>query len=100
MNAASRVLRIEGASVAAVMLLVGVACESPAPPEARTQRSAESPAPLDVAPTIVSPEYRSRQRTIEKTGKDKFNEEALVHVQEPATGRALAGLAGAGYVGD
>jgi len=98
MSAASRVVRIEGASLAAVMLLVGVACESPAPPEARTQRRAESPAPLDVAPTIVSPEYRSRQRTIETTGKVQFNEEALVRVHAPVTGRVLEVFARPGDV--
>ena len=98
MSAASRLLRIEGASVAAVMLLVGAACESPAPPEARTQRSAESPAPVDVSPTIVSPEYRSRQRTIETTGKVQFNEEALVRIHAPVTGRVLEVFARPGDV--
>jgi hypothetical protein len=72
MSAASRARRIEGAALA-VMLLAGAGCESPAPPEARTQRAAESPAPVDVAPTIVSPEYRMRQRVIETTGKVQFN---------------------------
>src|SRR5262249_7862456 len=97
-SAASPVLRIGRASLVAVMLLVGAACESPAPPEARTQRSAESQAPVDVSPTIVSPEYRTRQRTIETTGKVQFNEEALVRVHAPVTGRVLEVFARPGDV--
>lgn len=73
----------------AVMVLAGAACQSPAPPEARPQRTADSPAAPDVTPTIVSPEYRTRQRTIDTTGKVQFNEESLVRVHAPATGRVL-----------
>jgi cobalt-zinc-cadmium efflux system membrane fusion protein len=82
------VTRVASLVVVALMLLTA-ACESPAPPEARTQRSAESPASSDVTPTVVSPEYRTRQRVIETTGKVQFNEESLVRVHAPATGRVL-----------
>jgi len=86
------------ADVALVMLALA-ACESPATPEARPQRAAESPAPAaDVTPTIVSPEYRTRQRTIDTTGKVQFNEEALVRVHAPATGRVTEVFARPGDV--
>jgi cobalt-zinc-cadmium efflux system membrane fusion protein len=75
--------------VLALVLLAGAACESPATPEARPQRGGESPAASNVTPTVVSPEYRTRQRTIETTGKVQFNEESLVRVHAPATGRVL-----------
>jgi cobalt-zinc-cadmium efflux system membrane fusion protein len=75
--------------VLALVLLAGAACESPATPEARPQRGGESPAPSNVTPTVVSPEYRTRQRTIDTTGKVQFNEESLVRVHAPATGRVL-----------
>ncbi|HYS18524.1 MAG TPA: efflux RND transporter periplasmic adaptor subunit [Candidatus Binatia bacterium] len=78
-----------GLVVLTLTMLAGAACESPAPPEARPQRSAQPPASTDVAPTIVGPEYRTRQRTIDTTGKVQFNEEALVRVHAPATGRVL-----------
>ncbi len=75
--------------VMALVLLACAACGSPATPEARPQRAAQAPAPADVTPTVVSPEYRTRQRTIDTTGKVQFNEEALVRVHAPATGRVL-----------
>src|SRR5439155_823092 len=84
--------------VVVLMLLAGAACESPAPPEARVQRGAESPAPSNVTPTVVSPEYRTRQRTIETTGKVQFNEESLARVHAPATGRVLEVFARPGDV--
>jgi cobalt-zinc-cadmium efflux system membrane fusion protein len=90
------------ANIAVVMLALA-GCESPAPPEARPQHAAESPAPdrvlsSDVTPTIVSPEYRTRQRTIDTTGKVQFNEEALVRVHAPATGRVAEVFARPGDV--
>jgi len=87
-----------GLPVVVLILLAGAACESPAPPEARVQRGAESPAPSNVTPTVVSPEYRTRQRTIETTGKVQFNEESLARVHAPATGRVLEVFARPGDV--
>jgi membrane fusion protein, heavy metal efflux system len=88
MSEARGVARASTLFAVALVMLTLAGCESPATPEARPQRAAESPAPAaDVTPTIVSPEYRTRQRTIDTTGKVQFNEEALVRVHAPATGR-------------
>ena len=51
-----------------------------------------------MTPAVVSPEYRTRQRTIETTGKVQFNEESLVRVHAPATGRVLEVFARPGDV--
>jgi cobalt-zinc-cadmium efflux system membrane fusion protein len=51
-----------------------------------------------MTPAVESPEYRTRQRTIETTGKVQFNEESLVRVHAPATGRVLEVLARPGDV--
>jgi len=75
--------------VLALAMLAVAACESPTTPEARPQPGARPAASTDVTPTIVSPEYRTRQRTIDTTGKVQFNEESLVRVHAPATGRVL-----------
>jgi membrane fusion protein, heavy metal efflux system len=88
MSEARGVARASTLFAVALVMLTLAGCESPATPEARPQHAAESPAPAsDVTPTIVSPEYRTRQRTIDTTGKVQFNEEALVRVHAPATGR-------------
>jgi multidrug efflux pump subunit AcrA (membrane-fusion protein) len=75
--------------VFALLMLGGAGCGSPETPEARPQPAAQAPTPANVAPTVVSPEYRTRQRTIDTTGKVQFNEESLVRVHAPATGRVL-----------
>src|SRR5262249_29040320 len=64
----------------ALAVLTSAACESPAPPEARPQRAGDTPAVSDVTPAVESPEYQTRQRTIDTTGKVQFNEESLVRV--------------------
>src|SRR5262249_24416983 len=76
-------------AVLALAMLAAAACESPSTPEARPQPGARPAASADVTPTIVNPEYRTRQRTIETTGKVQFNEESLVRIHAPATGRVL-----------
>jgi cobalt-zinc-cadmium efflux system membrane fusion protein len=43
--------------------------------------------------TVVSPEYRTRVTTLETTGKVQFNEEELVRVTAPVTGRVVEVLA-------
>ncbi len=43
--------------------------------------------------TVINPEYRTRTATIETTGKIQFNEERLVRVNAPLTGRVLEVLA-------
>jgi cobalt-zinc-cadmium efflux system membrane fusion protein len=94
---ASSRLRV-GLLVLASLTLGVVGCGSPAPPEARPQRAAEGPTATNVTPTVVSPEYRMRQRTIGTTGKVQFNEESLVRVHAPATGRVLEVFARPGDV--
>jgi cobalt-zinc-cadmium efflux system membrane fusion protein len=83
--------------VLAIFMLAGAACESPAP-AASPKRGPESPAASDVTPTVVAPEYRTRQRMIDTTGKVQFNEESLVRVHAPATGRVLEVFARPGDV--
>jgi membrane fusion protein, heavy metal efflux system len=79
-----------------LMTLAAAACESPATPPASPR--AESPAAADVSPTIVSPEYRTRQRVIDTIGKVQFNEESLIRIHAPATGRVLEVFARPGDV--
>ena len=82
-----------------VLLLVTLAvaaCESPA--TQAPSRGSASPATTDVSPAIVAPEYRTRQRVIDTTGKVQFNEESLVRIHAPATGRVLEVFARPGDV--
>jgi membrane fusion protein, heavy metal efflux system len=83
--------------VLALFMLAGAACESPAP-AASSKRGPESPAATEVTPAVVAPEYRTRQRMIDTTGKVQFNEETLVRVHPPATGRVLEVFAHPGDV--
>src|SRR3989441_8264236 len=55
------------------------------------------PRPPPVVKT-VRPEYRMRVTAIETSGKAQFNEEQLVRVQAPATGRVVEVLARPGDV--
>src|SRR5262249_29458207 len=48
--------------------------------------------------TIVQPEYRTRMAGLETTGKAQFNEEQLVRVNAPVTGRVIEVLARPGDV--
>lgn len=48
--------------------------------------------------TIVRPEYRTRKAVLETTAKVQFNEEQLVRVNAPVTGRVLDVLARPGEV--
>jgi len=48
--------------------------------------------------TTVNPEYRTRTTVLETSGKVQFNEEALVRVHAPATGRVVEVLARPGDV--
>src|SRR3989442_11345598 len=53
-------------------------------------RSGSEPPPVV---KTVRPEYRMRVTAIETSGKAQFNEEQLVRVQAPATGRVVEVLA-------
>jgi cobalt-zinc-cadmium efflux system membrane fusion protein len=48
--------------------------------------------------TVVRPEFRTRAATLETTGKVQFNEEQLVRVNAPITGRVIEVLARPGDV--
>jgi len=87
------------ALLCALAALLGAACgdrslgESAAP--APSAPSAVSPA---AAVITVTPEYRTRATALQTTGKVQFNEDALVRVHAPATGRVLEVLARPGDV--
>jgi cobalt-zinc-cadmium efflux system membrane fusion protein len=84
--------------VVVLLALLGAACgESPRPPQAAPKADAPSASPA-VTPQVVTPEYRTRQSVLETTGKIQFNEEMLVRVQAPATGRVLDVFARPGEV--
>src|SRR5215470_15004563 len=92
------VTEVRARLVIVALAMLAAACESPSTPEARPQPGGRPAASADVKPAIVSPEYRTRQRTIETTGKVQFNEESLVRVHAPATGRVLEVFARPGDV--
>ncbi len=83
--------------ILSLLTLASAACGSPATPEAPSKSGAQSPT-ADLTPTVVNPEYRTRQRTIDTTGKVQFNEESLVRIHTPATGRVLEVFARPGDV--
>jgi len=83
----------------ALMLVAAVtaACsESSAPAAPAPKTSAAAPAAPELAPKVVSPEYLSRESVLETTGKVQFNEEGLVRVHAPLTGRVLEVFAAPG----
>lgn len=59
--------------------------------DAGAPASAPPPAPEEV--TLVNPEYKTRATVLETTGKVVFDEERLVRITAPATGRVLEVLA-------
>ncbi len=67
---------------------------------ASTKAGAESkrPAKAQEEVTLVSPEYRTRVAVLETPGKVQFNEERIVRVNAPVTGRVLEVLARVGNV--
>jgi len=73
---------------------------SPGSPAA-SGRAGASPEPQAAQPTpvkIVNPTYRTRVTVLETTGKIQFNEEQLVRVNAPVTGRVVEVLARPGDV--
>jgi membrane fusion protein, heavy metal efflux system len=68
-------------------------------PAVTAKPTAEAPArPPAAGVTLVSPEYKTRASVLETSGKVQFNEEALVRVHAPLTGRVLEVLARPGDV--
>jgi cobalt-zinc-cadmium efflux system membrane fusion protein len=88
--------------VAAVLVaLACVACQdvSVSSPAAAPKKGGEPPAPVVATPiATVSPEYKTRVSVLETTGKVQFNEEQVVRVNAPVTGRVLEVLARPGDV--
>ena len=82
----------------ALVAAVAAGCgDSSAPPQAAPKPTPPA-ASTDLAPTIVRPEYQSRATVVQTTGKVQFNEDALVRVHAPATGRVLEIVARSGDV--
>ena len=63
-----------------------------------SQPAAAAPGAAKNPVTIVQPEYRTRTAILETTGKAQFNEEQLVRVNAPVTGRVMDVLARPGEV--
>jgi len=73
--------------------------KSPAPSATATPEI-QSPGAATDTVKITSPEYRTRRQILETTGKIQFNEERLVRVNAPVTGRVVDVLAHPGDVVD
>lgn len=88
-----------------ILLLIAAVCAacgdgSPKSPATSAKPAAEPQppgAPVDTV-KIISPEYRTRTHVLETTGKVQFNEERLVRVNAPVTGRVAEVLARPGDV--
>src|SRR5574337_1202054 len=71
--------------------------KSPGTPAKPTPESKSLDAAVETV-KITSPEYRTRQQVLETTGKVQFNEERLVRVNAPVTGRVSEVLAHPGNI--
>jgi membrane fusion protein, heavy metal efflux system len=89
-------------AVLLLLALFSAACgQSPNSPEAASKAPAPTSAPAggaDLTPKTVSPDYRTRVAVVETTGKVQFNEETLVRIHAPLTGRVLEVFARPGDV--
>ena len=81
-----------------VLIVLTSACnDSPTPaPAATASKPAASPEAAALVPQLVSPEIVTRESVIETTGKVQFNEEGLVRIHAPLTGRVVEVFAGPG----
>ena len=70
-----------------VLVALAAACSRAPDPQAAPTPAAETV--TEITPKIVSPQVESRAATLQTTGKVQFNEDALVRVHAPATGRVL-----------
>ncbi|MDE2058177.1 MAG: efflux RND transporter periplasmic adaptor subunit [candidate division NC10 bacterium] len=87
------------------LLLVTILCAACGDGSSTSPGTPAKPAPEPKSPDaavetvkITSPEYRTRQQVLETTGKVQFNEERLVRVNAPVTGRASEVLAHPGDI--
>jgi cobalt-zinc-cadmium efflux system membrane fusion protein len=87
------------ALLCALVAWLGAACGDRSVGEStRAAPAAPSAVPPAAAVTTVTPEYRTRATTLQTTGKVQFNEDALVRVHAPVTGRVIEVLARPGDV--
>jgi len=82
-------------ALAVLAILAAVVCAACGDPSNGAPAPAPSASPAPAPPTvqIVSPEYRVRSTGIQTTGKIQFNEERLVRITAPVTGRVVEVLA-------
>jgi cobalt-zinc-cadmium efflux system membrane fusion protein len=83
-----------------LVVLCGGCGNGSAPPPAAAVKPTkpEAGAAPETRVELATPEYRVRPTTLETTGKVQFNEEALVRVHAPVTGRVVEVLARPGDV--
>ncbi len=88
-----------------VLLLTTAICAACGDGSSKSPATSGKPAPEPPSPgdavdtvTITTPDYRTRMQVLETTGKVQFNEEQLVRVNAPVTGRVLEVLARPGDV--
>jgi cobalt-zinc-cadmium efflux system membrane fusion protein len=79
--------------VASISVLSAAGDWSAAPPAAARSTAEPVPARPEALVRVVSPEYKTRVTTLETTGKVQFNEEQLVRITAPVTGRVVDVLA-------
>lgn len=74
------------------IVVLGAACRDPAASKstpAAPEAERRDPAPAVEEVKLARPEYRSRATTLETTGRVVFNEERLVRITAPVTGRVV-----------
>ena len=74
------------------IVALGAACRDPAASKstpAAPEAERRDPAPAVEEVKLARPEYRSRVTTLETTGRVVFNEERLVRITAPVTGRVV-----------
>ncbi len=88
-----------------VLLLTTAICAACGDGSSKSPATSGKPAPEPQSPggavdtvTITTPDYRTRMQVLETTGKVQFNEEQLVRVNAPVTGRVLEVLARPGDI--
>lgn len=87
------------------LLLMTILCAACGDGSSKSPATPAKPAPEPKSPgaavetiAITSPEYRTRQQVLETTGKVQFNEERLIRVNAPVTGRVSEVLAHPGNI--
>ncbi len=81
-----------------LIAIVCAACGHDASKSTRGQQPSDSTSAPPSSVGIVTPQYRTRAAILETNGKAQFNEERLVRVNAPLTGRVIEVLARPGDV--